>query len=187
VVEDTITFELDGGIAVLPTLAAAHSRKDHSGTEYDITLLPVGPSNVESRMGGVDRLILEFSGAVALTCGDIQVNAGTATCGGTADLGGNVWEVTLVGAADDECVQYEVINVVTGPATVTARNILGDAEGGGGVNIGDLAAIKGNIVGGTLVVVDGTSFRQDVNLSGGLNIGDLASTKTQIGGGAVCP
>jgi hypothetical protein len=108
------------------------------------------------------------------------------TCAGTADLGGNSWEVTLTGLTPNTCTSVTV-NAAIGAPVVYGLNVYGDVDAGGSVTIVDLSTIKSNVAGGTLGVVNGTNFAQDLDVSNTLNIIDMSQAKSNLTGFVTCP
>ncbi len=180
-------------VIVEPALVSAVSRKLHGGTDdYDIELYPnpagTAGAGVESREGGIERLVLTFDAPVSIDCSNIQVNQGTDSCDSVTDLGGNAYEVALSGGSDDSCVEIEIVSLsLSSVSVIQGLNIKGDVNASGGVTVIDLSEAKTDITGGTNGTVVAGNAQKDVELSNGLTVIDLSEIKAQVGGSATCP
>ncbi len=189
---DSIGFTIDCPPPVHLTYAA--SRKLHSGLdchdEYDVELYPnpegTAGAGVECRSDGtIDRLVLEFDSPVSLDCSNIMINRGREVCAGVTDLGGNAYEVALVGGMNETCLEVELLGIpyLEGTRIFQGLNLLGDVNASGGVTIIDLANAKSCM--GTPIGA-GFCTRADTNRNCNISVIDLSNIKAEVGSTASC-
>ena len=144
----------------------------------------MGASGIECRSGGATndyQVVFTFPSPVtfgggAVTEGEGKVSSSSGT--GTTTLTAN-----LTGITNAQRITITLFGVNNGTATVNVAVqmgvLVGDTNGNGAVNAGDVAQTKSRI-GQT---VDATNFRSDVNANGAINAGDVANIKSHIGTG----
>ena len=180
--------------ALPPPLSKVVSRKNHSGTDFDITLfdstMPLAPRGIECRTGGgfgdftmvftfVNNLVNAAGISASVTTGVAAVSSsapGPAANQYTVNITGATFPeyvaVTLSGAADS----LGNSGAVAGPQMGVLE---GDTNADGRVNVGDTNQTKARS-GAILDQITGT-FRSDVNLDGRINVGDTSFVKSHSG------
>ena len=176
----------------LPTPGVV-SRKNHSGTDYDVPLPSTGTAGVECRAAGPGNshaLIYTFDRTVA-TAGTANTTQGTATlapapAGGTnPSIGPNPNQITvnLINVTNAQHLIVTLSNVQDGSggvlASVPARMdvLLGDTSADGVVNSADITQVSrqsGQVAGPT-------NFREDLSVDGVINSGDITLVRRQSG------
>jgi hypothetical protein len=163
-------------------LPAAASRKNHGGTDRDLSLTYGGKPQIECRSGGgsnVYQLVMTFANAVTfnpalvtLGNGTVTASSGSGTDRATIDLSGvtnpQTINVTLFGVTDD-CGTRDV--------TVPLSILIGDTTGDGSVNSADISQTKSK----SGQSVGATNFRNDVTADGSLNSADISLVKSKSG------
>ena len=164
--------------------ASAFSRKIHGGTPFDITLPLFGPPAIEPRSGGGTndyQVVLNFPAAVSFSGasvtsgpGSVATSSGSGSTAVTLNLtgltSGQYATVTLNGANDGTNANDVAVRVGI---------LVGDTNGDGSVNSGDIAQTKSK----SGQNVDATNFRTDLNVDGTLNSADIALVKSRSGSG----
>jgi len=161
------------------SLTSVVSRMTHgSAGTFDINLPLTGNSGIECRSGGANSnytLVFTFATPIA-TCG--VASSGIATSGPNA----NQCTVQLTGVANAQRTTVNLNGVIdnngnTGDVSATMGVLVGDTNGDGFVNSGDISQTKsqsGN-------AVTSSNFREDVNVDGFLNSGDISLVKSKSG------
>jgi len=173
-------------VAEPTTIESAASCADQGGVEHCLDLALAGPVTVEPRMGGVTRLVLHTTDAVAAdtttataTCTDNVYPASTITV--TSD-GTTTVTVDLDALPDADCCTIDFEGGVAG--SVRVRTLLGDVDGDGFISTADVSSAKQRLG----VVVDGSNFRFDVNIDGNVSTADNSVIKQRLGHVApACP
>ena len=171
-----------GSAAPALQLVSAVSRKTHGGLgDYDVDLPISGTPAVECRMsGGNHTFVFAFNNSV--TGGSASIGNGVGTVSGTT-FAGNTMTVDLTGVADAQTVTVVLTGVTdefsqTLPTTnVSAKILIGDANGNGVVNASDIAQAKAQ-TGQSMI---GQNFRTDVNANGAINATDIGVIKSKVG------
>ncbi|HMJ05365.1 MAG TPA: dockerin type I domain-containing protein [Chthoniobacterales bacterium] len=173
--------------AMVPTLLpiTAVSRKTHGAQgSFDIALPLSGSPGVECRSGGVNgnyTFAITFSNAVV--GGTANVITGTGTVSGAPSFAGNVMTVNLTGVADFQTMSVTLNNVTDSfsqvlPTTaVTAKMLIGDANGNATVNATDIGLTKGQ----SGAAATSSNFRADIDANGTVNGSDVTQVKTNAG------
>src|SRR4029453_12419291 len=65
-----------------------------------------------------------------------------------------------------------------GDTNCNIRSLIGDANGGGSITLGDMLVIKGKVTVPPFDVTTGPQY--DVNLSGSITLGDMLVTKNRV-------
>ncbi len=184
------TLAKDTGFTIqtpAPALAllSANSRKDHgaAGT-FDIDLPFSGSHGVECRSGGANG---DYAFVITLTnpivSGNAAVTSGTGSVAGVPVFSANTMTVNLTGVANAQTVTVTLSSVTDSfshtlpDSAVIAGFLLGDTNGNGAVNAGDVAQTKGQ----SGQTVTATNFREDVNANGSINAGDVSLVKSRAG------
>ncbi len=175
------------------------SVRDHNGTDFNIVLDSTasgdgaGGPTVESRNGGIQKIEVDFNRAVVLSApGAISV---------TSDAGANSYVPTtavMIDAdtlqmtfasgllPDEKCYNIDLAGAIDGLSCDTdcnIRSLVGDANGGGTVTLGDVYFVKSK---GGQAVTDATC-RFDVSVFGTINIIDVFLTKSKNRNAVTCP
>ena len=163
-------------------LTSVVSRKLHNGVARDLPIafgLPSGaPPTIEPRLiGSGHRIVFQsiFGGATIPGGITLLPNIGNAS----ATVVGNELIVTLTGIPDIQRITLTLNNYEgTGQdESVSIGFLAGDVSGSGGVNSGDISAVKARI--GQFV---GTSnFKYDLNLTGDIGATDVSVVKSRAG------
>jgi hypothetical protein len=171
-----------GSFRLAPVAQSAFSRKTHgaAGT-FDVPLPLTGNVGVECRSGGATndyQMIVNFANTV--TVESVAVTSGTGSVGSFSVSGSQV-TVNLTGVTDAQRITVTLHNVNDGTSTgdvpVSMGVLVGDVNGNGLVNAGDVSLTKSQ-VGQT---VSGSNFREDVNANGLINSVDVALVKSGVG------
>jgi len=167
------------------TLLSAASRKTHgSAGTFDVDLPLSGPVGVECRSGGAmgdHTIVVTFTNMVV--SGDAMVSNGNGTVAGAPLFSGNSMTINLTGVTNMETLTLTLSNVTdqfsqTLPSSaVSAGFLLGDTTGNRSVNGTDVSQTK--LRSGQ--VVDGSTFRSDINANGTINASDLSIVKVNSG------
>jgi hypothetical protein len=167
----------------------AVSRKAH-GTAgmFDISLPLTGSKvGVECRKGGsthVFTVILTFP--VAVTVGSVSVTPDPKAAGATASVSsasvsGSQVTVNLTGVSNAQRIAITLSGVSDGTNTnavsVPMGVLLGDTNRTGSVTSNDVTLTQSK-VGQT---VNGTDFREDVDLNGSINSTDVQTVQSKVG------
>jgi uncharacterized delta-60 repeat protein len=161
----------------------AVSRKIHgaAGT-FDVNLPLTGASGIECRSGGANndyRVVFTFAGAV--TFDSASITSGTGSVSSASGSGTTTITVDLTGVTNAQRVTLTLAGVSNGTSTadlgVQMGVLVGDTNGNGSVNAGDVAQTKGQ----SGQAVTAANFREDVNGNGSINAGDVALVKSKSG------
>ena len=167
------------------TVASAVSRKDHGGTNYDISL-----PGIESRSGGATNdytIVFTFSNSIE--SGNASVTSGTGSVSGPPVISGNTMTVNLTGVTSAQTITVTLQNVQdqflqTLPDTpMTMTCLVGDTNVNGVVNASDVAQTKSEIG----HAVTSGNFRTDINANGAINGTDVSVVKAHIGESGSAP
>jgi hypothetical protein len=162
----------------------AVSRKIHgaAGT-FDIGLPLVGTSGIECRTGGPTgdfQMVVTFGTPVTFSAA--QVTKGTGTVSSTStNTNNNQVFIHLTGVTNAQTIQVTLVGVNDGVATnnvtIPMSVLLGDSNGSGVVDSGDVFLVRQQ----TGQTVKASNFRDDVNASGVIDSGDVFVTRQQTG------
>jgi hypothetical protein len=166
---------------VLPI--GAVSRKTHGAAGYfDINLPLTGPVGIECRSGGATNdyeVVVTFASPV--TFSSAAVNDGSGSVAGSSGSGTNTVTVDLTGVANVQRITlalFDVDNDVnSGDVGVRMGMLIGDTNGSGSVNAGDVSVVKGL----SGLPVSGSNFRADVTANGAINSADVNLVKSKAG------
>lgn len=181
-VDQTLIEEYSPAIS---SVAGAVSRKTHgnAGT-FDLDLPLSGPPGIECRnagatgITGVDHeIVVNFANDVT-SCGTSSM--GTLRNG----LASTQCTLDLAGIANQQSLTITLNNVIdsennSGAVSITMGVLLGDVNGNGAANAGDVAIANGHLG----QAVDATNFRSDVNANGYIDAADVAIVKSDLGTG----
>jgi hypothetical protein len=178
-----------------PPLNSVVSRKDHSGTAYDVTLqkdATTQPRGVECRTGGANgvyTIVFNFQnnlvGAIGSGGGNASVilGPGSIVAAGTGiGPAQNQFTVNLTGVTNGNYVTVGLENVSDvggniGSVATTMGALLGDTTGDGSVNSADISQTKSR----SGQVLSTTNFRSDVTVDGSINSADISQVKSKSG------
>jgi hypothetical protein len=166
-------------------LLSAASRKTHSAAgDFSVDLPLAGQPGVECRTGGVDgdhTLMFTFSNPIV--SGNISVTGGLGMVTGAPTFIGDTMVVNLTGIVNAQILTVTLSSVndsfsqILPDTTLSAGFLLGDTNGNGSVNAGDVAQTKAQ----SGQAVTAANFREDVNVNGSINAGDVALVKSKSG------
>lgn len=169
----------------------AVSRKIHGGAgTFDIALPLTGSTGVECRTGGATNdymMVVTFPDSVTVDGSpqaQVTSNTGCIGSGGVCDpsgsvsVSGAVVTIPLTNVANAQTITVQ-LNSVNGSDVVTIPMgiLIGDTNGNGAVNAGDVAQTKSRIG----QPVGASNFRSDVNANGAINAADTAIVKSHTG------
>ncbi len=162
-----------------PMAQSAFSRKIHGGAgTFDLPLPISGPVGIECRSGPDYQIIVNF--AVPVTVASASLAAGTGSVDSFSVSGSQV-TVNLTGVTNAQMITVTLGNVNdgtnVGDVAVSMGVLVGDTNGNGAVNAGDVSQTKAQ----SGVAVTGSNFREDVNANGSINAGDVALVKGASG------
>ncbi len=164
-----------------PQPIAAFSRKTHGAAgPFDIDLMPNASAGVECRSsaGGVYQMIVQFANPVTVAGATLSSGSGSVSGFG---VNGAVVTVDLMNIATAQRIVVKLTSVDdgirSGDVPVAMGVLIGDTNGNGSVNAGDVAQTKGQ----SGQSVTATNFREDLNANGSINAGDVALAKSQSG------
>ena len=179
------------GTTAMPT--GVVSRKTHGAAgDFDVDLPLSGTPGVECRTGGATgdyQLVVTFGDSITVTGtpqADVTLGTGDIGTGGTANGGmvtvnGNVVTVPLTNVSTGQTINVDLYGVnngtTTGNVVIPMSVLIGDTNGNGTVNAGDVAQTKGQ----SGQPVTGGNFRTDANANGSINAGDAAIVKSHSG------
>jgi len=161
------------------------SRKSHgtAGT-FDIALPLVGEPAIESRSGGANgsyQIVLTFATPVSFTAASASSESGLVP---TLSTNGNqstqiTVDLTRVSTAQVLSVKLAGLSdgTNTGDLTIPVKFLIGDTNGDGVVNTGDVVQTQSHAG----QQVDATNFRFDVNADGIINVGDRTLVRNNSG------
>ena len=177
------------------TLAASRKAHGAAGT-FDVNLPLTGTPGIECRAGGATNdytMVVTFPGNVVVSGNpQAQVTLGTATIGsggvsngGMVTVSGNIVTIPLTNVANVQTINVRLNGVNSASAeavsaddvTIPMSVLVGDTNGNGSVNAGDVAQTKAQS--GQAVMA--ANFREDVNANGSINAGDVALVKSRSG------
>ena len=173
-----VNLQTPGG--AVPTPSAVVSRKVHgaAGT-FDVNL-PLAGTGIEPRAsaGGVYQMVFTFPTPVTFTGASVTAGPGMVTSSsgsGTATV-----TVNLSGLVSTQRTTVTLANVNgAGNVSVQMGVLIGDDNGNGSVNAGDVSLAKSRIG----QILDATNFKSDINANGTINAGDVSQIKVNIGTG----
>jgi hypothetical protein len=152
----------------------------HGGAgTFDIPLPLTGNVGVECRVGQTYQMIIDFPTTV--TVESASVTSGTGMVSSFTGSGTSQITVNLSGVTDQQRITMTLHNVNNGTSTgdvpISMGVLIGDVNGNGLVNSGDVALTKSQ-VGAT---VGASNFREDVNVNGTISSTDVALVKSDVG------
>ncbi len=163
-------------------------RTHGAGTDLSIELNPLATGNgstgptVETRQGGIQKIEVEFNGAVTLASAASITVTGPGSPTYTASTTCNTLTINFTGGMSDQACYTITIGpaalsqTVTGNTTCRIRSLQGDGTGNGSVNLGDAIYTKKKI-GQTADVFPNL----DYNLTGGtIDTADMLAVKPLI-------
>ncbi len=170
------------------TLNSVVSRKTHGASGSIDLPLPQGfgaTPAIESRGGGAGgtyQLVFSFAAPVTAVFGAaVAEGVGTVSSYGADPNDASKVIVNLSGVTSGQYVTVGLTNVSDGVNTSSVRAtfgvLVGDTNGDGAVNAGDIAQVKAR----SGQSVDGTNSRSDLNGDGVINAADIAFAKSQSG------
>jgi hypothetical protein len=175
----------------------AASRKAHgaAGT-FNVDLPLTGTPGIECRAGGATNdytMVVTFPGNVTVngnpqaqvTLGTATIGSGGVSNGGMVTVSGNIVTIPLTNVANVQTINVRLNGVNSALAdavsaddvTIPMSVLVGDTNGNGSVNAGDVAQTKGQ----SGQPVTAANFREDVNANGSVNAGDVALVKSKSG------
>ncbi len=148
---------------------------------------------IEPRLGGVTKLRAVFNDVVELTGSPIVVRhvlTGTTSSPVGVSLApdGLSLDLLLGALPNGGCYEVTLSGKISGTASGTDRNVyfrnlLGDVNSDGAVDMTDALAIKGKIA----LVPAGSNAKYDGTANGQLNLGDALLARSQLGQKSICP
>jgi hypothetical protein len=161
------------------------SRKTHAGAGAFDVPLPIGNFvsgiGIEPRTGAVageHQIIATFVNPVSVS--GVSVTTGTGNA--TASAAGNVVTINLTGVSDVQRLGITLAGVTDGvnlgSVMIPMGVLLGDTGGNGSISGSDVSQTKAAAAAG---VLDGTTFRSDVNTNGAINASDIGTVKSRSG------
>jgi N-acetylneuraminic acid mutarotase len=163
-------------------LPAAVSRKNHGGTDRDLSLTYGGTPRIECRSGGgsnVYQLVMTFANAVTFNPASVTLGNGTVTT--TSGSGTDTATIDLTVVTNQQTINVTLFTVTddcgTRDITIPMRVLVGDVTGNGVVSNTDVAAVKGQVG----APVTSINFLNDVNANGIISNTDVAAVKAQVG------
>ena len=212
-VADTITFILCENCVGVPVVTEWRSVRTHTApvgsapgacgnppVELAIVLDPTATTNatVETRVGGIQKIQVDFDGPIGGVIGTIQAVSGAVTRDATSTnlINGNqTLEINWSGGLPDQfCWTIDlaghIVGGVAGDTDVMVRALAGDLDragaGAGTITIGD--AIKVNT---TFLAhnpcSEAAAVEADVDCNGTITIGDAITVNGMNGHGVTCP
>jgi hypothetical protein len=174
-----------GAVELLPgvTPTSAVSRKTHGAAgDFDINLPLTGPIGIECRSGGASndyRVVVTFASPV--TFSSAAVNDGAGSVSASSGSGTNTITVDLTGVTNVQAITLALFDVNdgshSGDIAVRMGMLIGDVNGNGVVNAGDVSQVKGL----SGVPVSASNFRADVTANGAINSADVNLVKLKAG------
>ncbi len=177
-----------GQLSDLLTLAV--SRMTHGGAGvFNINLPLSGVTGVECRSGSIYTVVFTFANTLTSVASVNATATGMIQPGPSSgmidpnDAHNYIANLTMLPNAQYITATLSNVNDSDGNVSSSVPAVMGlligDTNGNGAVNAGDVAQTKSRI--GQLL--DGTNFRSDVNANGAINSGDVANIKSHIGTG----
>ncbi len=174
-----------------PAVSSAVSRKTHGAAgDFDVNLPLTGTPGVECRSNSATNdytMMVTFVAPVTVNGSpqaNVSLGAGTVGSGGVSNGGmvtisGNTVTIPLTNVTNAQTINVTLHSVNGVSDVVIPMSVLiGDTNGNGGVNAGDVSQTKGQ----SGVAVGAGNFRNDVNASGAtVNAGDVALVKSKSG------
>jgi hypothetical protein len=166
-----------------PMAQSAFSRKTHgvAGT-FDIALPLTGNVGIECRSGGATndyQMIITFASAVTFT--NAAVTAGVGSVSGSSGSGTPIITIDLTGVTNAQRITVTLLGVSNGTSMgdvgVQMGVLIGDTNGSGAVNSGDISQVKGL----SGVPINASNFRADVTANGAINSADVNLVKLRSG------
>jgi uncharacterized delta-60 repeat protein len=158
------------------------SRKTHgvAGT-FGIALPLTGTPGIECRTGGANgdhRIVLSFAGAASFISAAVTSGTGSVA---SVTSSGNPLAVDLTGVANAQRIIVTLFGLSDGTNTgnldIPMAVLLGDTNGNGSVNAGDIAQTKAQ----SGQTTTAANFRTDANVSGTISAADIALVKSKSG------
>jgi hypothetical protein len=175
------------GQVPLPT---AVSRKNHGGTDHDLSLTYGGKPKIECRSGGgssVYQLVMTFPNAVTFNPASVTSGAGTVT--NTSGSGTDTATIDLTGVTNAQTINVTLFAVTddcgTRDITVPMSVLIADVNANGVLTNADVSLVKAQVAAGGSVT--SSNFRNDVNANGVITNADVSVTKAQVAAGAQLP
>ncbi len=174
-----------------PAVSSAVSRKTHGAAgDFDVNLPLTGAPGVECRSNSatndytmmvtfVSPVTVNGSPQADVTLGAGTVGSGGVSNGGAVTISGNTVTIPLTNVTNAQTINVTLHSVNGVSDVVIPMSVLiGDTNGNGGVNAGDVSQTKGQ----SGIAVGAGNFRNDVNASGAtVNAGDVALVKSKSG------
>jgi beta-galactosidase len=166
--------------ALPPTVTSAVSHKLQGSTNFDLNLPLSGSPTIEPRVGGPTQIILTFGHTLDTTAPlNLTLSSGT---GSASYLGNNQISIGMSGATDGQVLTIlltgpQVVSGAPGNYTLNVGVLLGDIDGSGSVNVGDVIAAKLN----SGVPLTSSNFLSDLNGDGAINVADVITAKLNSG------
>jgi hypothetical protein len=163
-----------------PTVTGAVSRVNH-GTcgVFDVPLPLNCPAGVECRStGGNYTVVITFSGnetvtGAAVTCHN--PGTGTGSAGAVSGSGTPIITVPLTNVSNAQTLTLHITGTTS--VDIPMSILIGDTNGNGAVNAGDVSQTKGQ----SGQPVTASNFRNDVNANCAINAGDINIVKANSG------
>jgi hypothetical protein len=180
----SVATQICGGTA--PAVNSAVSRKTHAAAGIFDVNLPLnvpftGAIGIEPRTGavaGAHQMVVTFANPVSV--GGVAVTSGTGTAAFT--VAGAAVTIDLTGVTDVQRLGVTLSNVTSGAnignVLVPMGVLAGDVGGNASVTGSDVSQAKAAASSG---VVNGSSFRSDVNSNGTINATDVSIVKSKSG------
>jgi len=170
--------------ALVPTLLSAVSVSSHGAAgNFDINLPLTGTEGVECRRGGgaaFDRYLVLATFASSVTISGVTV---TSPDGGSASATQSVTDNVVTVVMTDVTDQHNYIITLTNVngtgigVSIPIGILLGDTNGNGAVNAGDVGRTKAQ----SGQAVTAANFREDVNGDGSISAADVSLVKSNSG------
>ncbi len=159
----------------------AVSRKVHGSSVFDLDLPLAAPPAIESRSGGMASAYqVVLSGYAPVTISSARVASGSGTVSGISGSGTSTIVLDLTGVSTGQTLGLTArVNdgVSTRDITVPMSVLVGDANGDGLVNSGDVLLTRSN----SGKAADVTNFEADLNGDGYINSSDALIARGQSG------
>jgi hypothetical protein len=168
--------------SVVMQRVSAVSRKSHgnAGT-FDVDLPETGAPGIECRSGGATNShMLVFTFANNVSVHGAAVSTGTGSVSNFTAVGKQI-TVNLTGVTNAQTIEVRMLGVSDGTNTsdveVTMVVLLGDTNGDGFVDSGDISQTKSQ----SGQAVTRSNFREDTNTDGFLDSADIGFVKSKSG------
>lgn len=180
------------------TAVAWRSVKSHGGTDYGVSLNPTATGSgisVEPRTGGVLRLAIEFNRPADFIDNPVITSSnGVIPAWLTYTVNGNTLEMEFdpSSVSDGVCYSIDLAGAVqatdgselmiSGDTNCSFRALVGDANGNGVINLGDVLFVRAK-----LGATTAATARCDFDADGTVSITDQSLAKTRMGQTVSCP